>query len=77
MLFRSNKAIHLAMAMTDGMHVEPWVQTKIAQAKSYVSDVHDYMVYADHDKEEEDEDTTDTPMTFPNMSVDVNTGHNV
>jgi hypothetical protein len=35
------------------------------------------MVYGEHDKEEEDEGTTDTPLTLPNMSVDVNTGQNV
>ena len=64
----ANKAMHLAMAMPKGMHVEPWVQSKIAQAKSYVSDVHDYMIYGDHKEEEEDE--SDTPMTFPNMNVD-------
>jgi hypothetical protein len=72
----ANKAMHLMMNMPEGMHVEPWVQAKIAQAKSYVSDVHDYCIYGDHDKPEEDEQM-DTPMTFPNMSVDVNTGRNV
>jgi hypothetical protein len=70
----ANKALHLAMQMPDNMHVEPWVQAKIATAKEHVSAVHDYMIYGDHDKENEQ---TDTPMTFPNMSVDVNTGQNV
>jgi hypothetical protein len=71
----ANKAMHLATQMPQGMHIEPWCQAKIAQAKSMVSDVHDYMVYGDH---EEDEQTgPETPMTFPNMSVDVNTGRNV
>lgn len=51
----SNKAMHLTMTMPDGMHVEPWVQAKIAQAKELVSSVHDYMVYGDHDKPEENE----------------------
>jgi hypothetical protein len=73
----ANKAMHLVMQMPAGMHVEPWCQSKIAQAKSYVTDVHDYMMYGDHDKEEEDEGTMDTPITLPNMSVDVNTGRNV
>lgn len=73
----ANKAMHLVMQMPDSMHVEPWCQAKIAQAKAYVNDVHDYMVYGEHDKEEEDEGTTDTPLTLPNMSVDVNTGQNV
>jgi hypothetical protein len=71
----ANKALHLAMQMPDNMHVEPWVQAKIATAKEHVSAVHDYMIYGDHDKEPENE--SDTPMTFPNMSVDVNTGQNV
>jgi hypothetical protein len=73
----ANKAMHLVMQMPDSMHVEPWCQAKIAQAKAYVNDVHDYMVYGEHNKEEEDEGTTDTPLTLPNMSVDVNTGQNV
>jgi hypothetical protein len=72
----ANKAMHLVMQMPESMHVEPWCQAKIAQAKAYVNDVHDYMIYGDH-KDEEDEGTMDTPMTFPNMSVDVNTGQNV
>jgi len=72
----ANKAMHLTTQMPDNMHVEPWVQAKIATAKELVSSVHDYMVYGDHDKEQEKE-TMDTPMTFPNMSVDVNTGQNV
>jgi hypothetical protein len=72
----ANKAMHLVMQMPDSMHVEPWCQAKIAQAKAYVNDVHDYMVYGEHDKKE-DEGTMDTPITLPNMSVDVNTGQNV
>jgi len=71
----ANKAMHLVMQMPQGMHVEPWCQAKIAQAKSYVSDVHDYMIYGDH--EDEKDEQMDTPLTFPNMSVDVNTGQNV
>jgi hypothetical protein len=73
----ANKAMHLVMQMPDSMHVEPWCQAKIANAKSFVNDVHDYMIYGDHEKEKEDEGTTDTPLTLPNMSVDVNTGQNV
>jgi predicted transcriptional regulator len=71
----ANKAMHLVMKMPDSMHVEPWCQAKIAQAKSMINDVHDYMIYGNH-KDEEDEQM-DTPMTLPNMSVDVNTGRNV
>jgi hypothetical protein len=72
----ANKAMHLAMQMPDSMHVEPWCQAKIAVAKEMVSAVHDYMIYGEHNKPEEDEQM-DTPITFPNMSVDVNTGQNV
>jgi hypothetical protein len=69
----ANKAMHLVTQMPETMHVEPWVQAKIAQAKEMVSSVHDYMIYGDHEEDEQ----MDTPMTFPNMSVDVNTGQNV
>jgi len=69
----ANKAMHLVMQMPESMHVEPWCQAKIAQAKSMVSDVHDYMIFGDHEEDEQ----TDTPLTLPNMSVDVNTGQNV
>jgi len=78
----ANKALHLVMKMPESMHVEPWCQAKIAQAKSMINDVHDYMIYGEHDKEENE---SDTPMdittasnpsnSFPNMSVDV--GRNV
>ena len=71
----ANKALHLMMQMDDDMRVEPWVQAKIATAKELVSSVHDHMVYRDP-KQPEDEQM-DTPMTFPNMSIDVNTGQNV
>jgi hypothetical protein len=69
----ANKAMHLVTQMPETMHIEPWVQAKIAQAKEMVSSVHDYMIYGDHEEDEQ----MDTPMTFPNMSVDVNTGQNV
>jgi hypothetical protein len=62
----ANKAMHLVSQMPDSMHVEPWVQAKIAQAKSYVSDVHDYCIYGDHDKPEEDEQM-DTPIQYPGL----------
>lgn len=81
----ANKAMHLVMQMPDSMILEPWVQSKITLAKDYVNTVHDYMVYGDHDKDKKEPtsdksvvaDQMDTPMTFPNMSVDVNTGQNV
>lgn len=66
----ANKAMHLVMAMPDGMHVEPWVQAKIAQAKEMVSAVHDYMVYGDHKEEDEQTAPGTTNMTFPGMNVD-------
>ena len=55
----------------DEMIIEPWVQTKVAQASLMINGVHDYMVYKKPNEQ------MDTPMTFPNMSVDVNTGQNV
>ena len=72
----ANKAMHLVMKMPDSMHVEPWCQAKIAQAKAYVNDVHDYMVYGDHDKDKEDEQM-DTPMTFPSRTSDNALGQNI
>lgn len=72
------KANALADQMSDDLMVEPWVQSKIAIAKDYVTTVHDYMTYGEHGKDKENEQTgPDTPMTFPGMSVDVNTGRNV
>ena len=69
----ANKAMHLVMSMPAGMHVEPWVQSKLAQAKEMVSSVHDYMIYGDHKEDEQ----TDTPITFPNMANDSAAGINV
>ena len=68
----ANKAMHLMMHMPKNMHVEPWVQAKLATAKSLVSDIHDYMMYGEHDKDDEKEESApmDTPMTFPGMNVD-------
>ena len=74
----ANKALALAMFLSDDQVVEPWVQSKIAVAKDHVSAVHDYMVYGNHDKPEKEQTAPmDTPITFPNMNVDVNTGVNV
>jgi hypothetical protein len=85
----ANKALHLAMQLNDDQIVEPWVQSKIAVAKDYVTAVHDYMVYGDHSKDKENEQApreggidfsgmTGAPTnTFPSFSVDVNTGRNV
>lgn len=83
----ANKALHLAMQLNDDQVVEPWVQSKIAVAKDYVTAVHDYMVYGDHSKGKENEQTapyeggidmSGAPTnTFPSFSADVNTGRNV
>lgn len=74
----ANKALALAMFLSDDQVVEPWVQAKIAVSKDNVTAVHDYMVYGNHDKPEKEQTAPmDTPMTFPNMNVDVNTGVNV
>ena len=79
----ANKALHLAMQLNDDQVVEPWVQAKIAVAKDNVSAVHDYMVYGDHSKPEDEQtapydggiDMTGAPRdTLPSFSADVNTG---
>jgi hypothetical protein len=72
----ANKAMHILMSMPQDMHVEPWVQSKIAQAKEMINSVHDHMVYGDHDKEENEDAPSDTPMTFPGMNIDAS-GMNV
>jgi hypothetical protein len=41
------KAQDMLDKMPTNMHIEPWVQSKIATAKEMVSGVHDYMVYGD------------------------------
>jgi hypothetical protein len=71
----ANKVMHLLANMPADHHIEPWVQAKIAQSKEMIGAVHDYMMYSEHEPEEKE--TMDTPMTFPNMNVDVNTGVNV
>jgi hypothetical protein len=72
----ANKVMHMLASMPADHHIEPWVQAKIASAKEMIGAVHDYMMYSDAPKDQEKE-TMDTPMTFPNMSVDVNSGQNV
>lgn len=79
----ANKALHLVMQMPESMHIEPWCQAKIAQAKIMINDVHDYMIYGNHEEDEQ----VDTPMdittasnppnSYPSFSADVNTGRNV
>lgn len=71
----ANKAMHMIMSMQNGVHIEPWVQSKIAASKQMISDVHDYMVYGEH---EEDEQTAPSDggisLTYPNMNADNNAG---
>lgn len=69
----ANKVMHLLANMPADHHIEPWVQSKIAAAKEMIGSVHDYMMYSEPRENEQ----MDTPMTFPNMSVDVNGGVNV
>jgi len=69
----ANKTMHMLSNMPADHHIEPWVQSKIAAAKEMIGSVHDYMMYSDHEEDEQ----MDTPITLPNMSVDVNTGQNV
>jgi hypothetical protein len=45
----ANKAMHILMAMPSDMHIAPWVQAKIAQAKEMINGVHDHMVYGKED----------------------------
>ncbi|CAB4140644.1 hypothetical protein UFOVP395_46 [uncultured Caudovirales phage] len=78
----ANKAIHLAMQLSDEQVVEPWVQSKIALAKDYVTSVHDYMLYGDNGSKKEQTapydgsvDMSGAPRnTLPSFSADVNTG---
>ena len=70
----ANKAMALAMHLSDDVMVEPWVQAKIAVAKDQVTAVHDYMIYGD---KKEQTAQNDTPITFPVMNVDVATGVNI
>ena len=49
--------------MSSDMHIEPWVQSKIAIAKSMVCSVHDYMLYSDDAGQPSD--TMQAPMPSP------------
>ena len=49
--------------MPSDMHIEPWVQSKIAVAKSMVCGVHDYMLYSD-----DDDKPSDMRSPMPSMS---------
>ena len=67
----ANKALHLVMQMPESMHVEPWCQAKIAQAKSMIYDVHDYMIYGNHEEEDEQADSQMqiTPAASPGNTL--------
>ena len=81
----ADKAQHLAMQLSDDQVIEPWVQSKIVVAKENVTAVHDYMLYGNHGKEDEqtapydgDIDMSGAPRnTYPSFSADVNTGRSV
>ena len=68
----ANKTMHMLSNMPADHHIEPWVQAKIAAAKEMIGSVHDYMMYSD-----EEDEQTDTPITFPNMANDSAAGINV
>ena len=51
--------------MSSDMHIEPWVQSKIAVAKSMVCGVHDYMLYSDEAGQPAD---MRIPSSMPAMS---------
>jgi hypothetical protein len=78
----ANKALHLAMQLSDDQVVEPWVQSKIAVAKEQVTAVHDYMIYGEQKEKDEQTapydgsvDMSGAPRnTLPSFSADVNTG---
>jgi len=79
------KAMQLASNLSDDEVVEPWVQSKIAVAKDKIAAVHDYLMYGNSDKNQEQTapyaggiDVSSAPRnTYPSFSVDVNTGRNV
>jgi len=48
----ADKTKHMLSSMPKNVHVEPWVQAKIAQAKEMIGSVHDYVVYGNHVSEE-------------------------
>lgn len=78
----ANKATHLLMKMPDNMHIEPWIQAKIAKAKMAVGEVHDHMLYSDEHQEDEQADTpitlpTEIHSTFPGLNQDNALGMNV
>lgn len=81
----AGKAMQLASNLSDDEVVEPWVQSKIAVAKDNIASVHDYLMYGNREKNQEqsapydgDIDMTGAPRnTYPSFSVDVNTGRNV
>lgn len=79
------KAMQLANNLSDDEVIEPWVQSKIAVAKDKITAVHDYLMYGNSEKNQEQTapyaggiDVSSAPRnTYPSFSVDVNTGRNV
>lgn len=41
------KSEELLKKMPSGMHIEPWVQAKVAMAKASIGSIHDYILYKD------------------------------
>lgn len=41
------KSEELLKKMPDNMHIEPWVQAKVAMAKASIGSIHDYVLYKD------------------------------
>ena len=48
------------------------MEYKIAQAKEMISSVHDYMVYGDHDKDDDKEESApgDVPIRYTSGTAD-------
>lgn len=51
----ADKAAVIADMLDNDSQMEAWLQSKISRAKDYIDAVHDYMMYTDHDKEEQEE----------------------
>jgi len=73
----ANKAMHMLMSLPTDMHIEPWVQAKIAMAKEILSGVHDYMIYGHGQSVEKEADSQmditssgSVPQDFPGITVD-------
>ena len=66
-----DKANALLKALKTDKHVEPWVQSKVANAKGMLSGVHDYMLYGEGDLNEQDEDPRGEKEKHDNEEEDI------